>query len=239
MYKIGICDSNEEFCWKAEEYLIDYCMVKKLPITTQVFLTGKELLEFVAKEGPLNLLFLNCRLKDINGIEVGKKIRNHPFNEITQIVYVSSKINYSINCFQVRPIDFLLKPITPNDIKRIIDTYCQLFIQNKTHFEYKCKKKVCRIDIDYIMYFQSKGKIVHIYTTFGENSFYGKLSDTIEILKDSNFLSIHKSFFVNPDYIAEYHFHEVILTDGTIIPISQSMRNCTKERILQHNATPY
>lgn len=234
MYKIGICDDNEEFCWKIEEYLIDYCNKIKLPIDIQIFTSGKGLIDYFASEGIFDLLFLDIELNDTNGVTIGYELRNDISNERTQIVYVSSKESYAMQLFQTRPMDFLIKPITPQDITNVIDTYCRLFVQTKSYFEYKSKKKAYRIDERSILYFQSVGKVIHLFTSNGENCFYGKLSDVLKQINNEMFCCVHKSFIINTNYVSEYRATEIIMSNGVLIPISYSMRNHVKEHILKN-----
>ena len=220
MYQIAICDDDETFCWRTEEYIKTYCRKHNLKAETQVFNSGITLLEYIERERPFDLLLLDIEMDGLNGVSVGQKLRHKLENEITQIVYVSIKSSYAMELFKVRPMDFLIKPITMDDITHIMDIYCRLFAHSINYFEFKNGKSTCKLDQQHIICLQSKGKVVHI--------------NTIQ-LNSENFYCVHKSFIINWNYVAEYRFDKILLSNGEIIPISQSKRSSVRQHILQNN----
>lgn len=235
MYQIAICDDDETFCWRTEEYIKTYCKKHNLKAETQVFNSGITLLEYIERERPFDLLLLDIEMDGLNGVSVGQKLRHKLENEITQIVYVSIKSSYAMELFKVRPMDVLIKPITMDDITHIMDIYCRLFAHSINYFEFKNGKSTCKLDQQHIICLQSKGKVVHINTIHGTEIFYGKLSDALEQLNSENFYCVHKSFIINWNYVAEYRFDKILLSNGEIIPISQSKRSSVRQHILQNN----
>lgn len=235
MYRIGICDDDETFCWQTEEHIRTYCDKYNLQAETQIFLSGKSLLECYNSEKPFDLLLLDIEMEELNGIAVGQKLRTDLANEITQIVYISSNNSYAMQLFKIRPMDFLIKPVTETDIEQMMNTYCQLFVQNTNYFEYKNGKNICRINQKHILYFQSEGRVIHMYTINGTEMFYGKLSNVLNELNPRTFCCVHKSFVINWNYVAEYRLDKIILSNGVVIPISQSKRSSVREQILLNN----
>lgn len=48
----------------------------------------------------------------MNGVKIGKKIRDGMQNETIQLVYISAAEGYAMELFEVRPFDLLIKPIS-------------------------------------------------------------------------------------------------------------------------------
>lgn len=240
MYRIGICDDDAIFCAQIERYLNEYGHKKKINIDIEVFLSGEDYLRYMEKEPPLDLIFLDIELGGINGILVGQEIRTQLENEVTQIIYVSSKESYAMQLFHNRPMDFFVKPIKREDVEKIMYEYKRLFHCQKVFFEYHIGKTMYRVADDSIMYFQCDGKKIHIVTNRNqEQEFYGKMADVEKQINSDKFCVIHKSFIVNINYVAEFHVNEVVMTTGITIPISQSFRKQVKERILELNMRRY
>lgn len=126
MYRIGICDDDLIFCGQIEQYLFDCCPNFNMQMEIIIFVQGTELLSNIAAEGPFDLLFLDIELLDIDGVNIGKILRSDIANEVTQIVYVSSQMDYALQLFQIRPMDFLLKPVKCVDIEKIVRLYHRL-----------------------------------------------------------------------------------------------------------------
>lgn len=238
MYRIGICDDDIPFCRQIEEYIISYCTQHNINTTIDLFHSGEQLLASVQISGPFDLIFLDIDFKDnMNGIFVGKNIRNDLLSVNTQIVYISSFTEYAMQLFQIRPMDFLQKPVQESDMIRVLNTYTNLYIQKNRFFEYQIGKTTHQVRELYIRYLQSEGRIIHIHTLYGMDTFYEKLSTVMQRLEKDLFCCVHKSFIINWNYVAEYHNHILILNDGTKIPISQSKRRMIKEHIIKNSFT--
>lgn len=236
MYRIGICDDDYLFCSQIEQYLEEYAQQEEIELQLEVFLSGEDYLKYMEKETALDLLFLDIELKKLNGIMVGRIIRAELVNEVTQIIYISSKEKYAMQLFQNRPMDFLIKPIKREDIRKIMCKYRKLFSERELFFEYHFGKSSYWINKSEIMFFQCSGKKVRIITNKKEErEFYGRMSDIERQLKEKCFLTIHKSYIVNINYISEFHTNEVIMIDGMNIPISQSLRKKVRQQVLELN----
>lgn len=235
MHKIGICDDDEIFCAELEQQIIDYCQEIHLVIETTVFTTGEELLKYISDTEKLDLLFLDIRLQKLTGYEIGNRLRDTPGNETMQIVYVSIEADYAMKLFESRPLNFLIKPIKPEQLHGVLEEYKRLFDKNKTFFLYHARKQEHHIDASRILYLESTGRTIDIVTLHGKESYRGKLSETLSQLDTTTFCTVHKSYIVNLNYIDAYHFKDIVMTDGTTIPISQSKRIEIKQVMLDRN----
>lgn len=235
MHKIGICDDDENFCADLEQRIIDYCKEISLTIETSVFSTGEELLKCIADNEKLDLLFLDICLQKTLGYEIGNKLRNNSDNEAMQIVYVSIEADYAMKLFESRPLNFLIKPIESQQLHAVLKEYKRLFDRDKSFFLYHARKQEHHIDANRIIYLESAGKMIDIVTENGRESYRGKLSETLSQLDTTTFCTVHKSYIVNLNYIDAYHFKNVVMSNGTTIPISQSRRMEIRQIMLNRN----
>lgn len=232
MYHIGICDDDEAFCWQTEAYINTYCKQFCIQVETQIFTSGQKLLEYIDVEKPFDILLLDIEMDELNGISIGQILLEKAITDSTQIVYVSAISGYSMQLFQVRPMDFLIKPITMHDISHVIQTYCKYYDNTIHFFEYKSGKSIYKVNQKHIILLQSNGKSINVVTVNGQNSFYGKLSNCLEQLNPETFFSTHKSYVINWNHIAEYRTNNILLSNGFVVPISPSKRDLVKERIM-------
>lgn len=132
MYMIAICDDDVAACAEIERHLLAYARTENVQLEAEVFLGGKELSERLKKPGiHFQLLFLDIELGDTDGITVGNMLREELANERTQIVFISHRQEYAIQLFQVRPMDFLVKPISYERICSIMKLYERLHPEKK------------------------------------------------------------------------------------------------------------
>lgn len=234
MYRIGICDDEMETCFQIEHDLLNYGENKNIVIDTEVFSNGEELCGCLTDKERFDLIFLDIELGKMNGVEVGHVIREQMNDNETQVIFISSKENYALQLFQIRPFDFLVKPIRYENIERVMNTYIRLFDTEKYFFEYKVGKQTERMNVKEIIYFRSNAKKIEMTTVNGQYEFYGKMNNVEKQLDGTKFWRVHKSYIVNCDYILAYKSSEISLTHGNdVVPISQAYRESVKEKIMQ------
>ena len=112
MYNIGICDDGENICASIENMILQYAEEKKIKTDIKLWYSGEGLCNFLKQGGHLDILFLDIELFELTGIEVGSFIRNKMEDRGMQIIYISGKSSYAQKLFKTQPMDFLVKPIT-------------------------------------------------------------------------------------------------------------------------------
>jgi DNA-binding LytR/AlgR family response regulator len=236
MYSIGICDDGENVCTSIENMVLRYAEEKKIRIDTNIWYTGEGLRDFLAEGSQIDILFLDIELFKMTGIEVGKYIRNKLDNLGMQIIYISGKPSYAQQLFKTQPLDFLIKPISQIQIDNALDTAIRIIKRKNIKFEFKNGKDYYYIPMGDIIYFVSEGRKVKIMTSKATYEFYGRLNEVKKMLS-KDFISIHKSYIVNREYIFRYTYETVELVNGTILTISPKNRKSIRENLLKEENT--
>lgn len=96
MFSIAICDDQNAICSEIETILLEYQKLTMQEIQIEVFYSAEKLNTFMEYEHNFDLIFLDIEMEGLNGLELGRKIREEMDNQITQIVYVSGKESYFI-----------------------------------------------------------------------------------------------------------------------------------------------
>lgn len=219
MYNIAVCDDEEVLCNSFEKILADYIKAKK--ISLECFYSGEELIEHLRRGENFDLIFLDIELRLMNGVEVGKIIRDELENDNIQIVYISAKQKYAMELFEIRPMNFLVKPIASDSILRTIEKAMKLTGINRTCFELKQGKQVIRIPYGSIIYFESNNRKIVIHTDQGKHEMYGKLN-AIEEQAPASYIRVHQSFLVNGAKISRWNSDAVYVCTNRALPISKS-----------------
>ncbi len=224
MFHIAICDDEAIICSEIEQVIINYRKVSLNEIDVEVFTSGEELCYFLRKGEEFDLIFLDIELKRINGVEVGKIIRDKMRNEIVQIVYISGKDNYYLELFEVRPMHFLHKPIDPDKIIKDIEKAMELAGRLNHIFSYKQNHNTYKIAVKNILYLEAENRQVKMMTTQSQINFYGNLEEIFREVEKYHFLYIHKSYLVNYAHVIVFGHKELTMSNGTTLPISQQRR---------------
>lgn len=99
------------------------------------------------------------------------------------------------------------------------------------------------IPVSKIYYFESCGRKIIIHFSNGQKcekyEYYGKMQELIDNKCLTNFVLIHKSFFVNIFHILSYSYEEITVTDGAILTVSKPNRKEVRRRILECSADKF
>lgn len=231
LIRIAICDDEIGTCSEIENMILNYARLQALQIDTEVFYSGEALFKAIEDKDDYELVFLDIQLLQLDGVEVGKRIREQLGNEKISIVYISSKETYAMSLFQIRPLDFLIKPITQKSVNETVGKYIRLNNLRKKDFFFHIGKSIQRLCLDEIYYFACNGKKIEIYTAAGVTAFYGTMQEVVKQVEGKGFWTIHKSYIVNSSYVSVYQYDAVQMTDGTVLPISQKYRKLMKSRL--------
>ncbi|HHZ02771.1 MAG TPA: response regulator transcription factor [Tissierellia bacterium] len=233
MFKIAICDDENVICQQLNNILMDIGVKTGEEFIIHEFNSGEDLYNFLLTGNRCELIFLDIELREINGVEVGKKIREELDDETTQIVYISGKESYAMELFAVRPLNFLIKPLKAEKIEQVLKTARKIMHCSNPFFEYRIGNVNFNVLLKDVLYFESRGRKVRIITRDDEIEYYGKLSEVEEKLKNEDFFFIHKSFLINYNHVIEYGYDYVKMSNKEQLSISQNNRKAVREKLLK------
>ncbi len=172
-----------------------------------------------------NLMILDIEFlaENINGVNLGEYVRETLLDDLSFIIYISSKTQYAMDLFKIRPFDFLTKPIDTERLKN--DLLKIVFFSNiqAETFKIKSKKHVITVSLSSILYFQATNHTIQMVCNNGKTYEYpGRLKDVKEELAEKNFFCPHNSYVVNYSSVIVWARNELILSNNDSIPISRS-----------------
>ena len=196
MNNIAVCDDIPQICEQISTYIQEYCEENDEKLCVYKANDAKMLYEIMKKE-KIELLFLDIELPDINGVEIGNYIRKTMQDDDMQIVYISGKQDYFRELFDIRPMNFLDKPFTKEDIYKQIKEAVRLGKKTSPAFSYKVGQDTFFQKIKDIIYFEIVGKKTKMVTTSSEAEFYENMDEIEKQLGQFYFVQVHKSFLIN------------------------------------------
>lgn len=210
-YKIAICDDESVHIEKIRTILSDY--------ETDNYLNPTDLLDAVSSGVRYDVLFLDIVMPRIDGISLARELRE--FDEDMLIVFITSKIEYMQTGYEVRAFRYLLKDQIDEGLPKIWDDIIkELFDRQDAYFSYEFERKVYRLPIRDILYFESNLRRIVVHTKASKNAaLYGKLDDIS--VKYSSFIRVHKSYLINRRYIRMISAGTVVLSNGEVLPVSR------------------
>ena len=230
MIKIAICDDDAEELKEIVSFVSKYVKELDLPFKISTFSEGQDLIENIKsyKEN-FDIVFLDVYMKFSNGLDIAKKIRE--FDKECKIIFITSSKEHAVDSYEVRALYYILKPINEEKLRAAVKIAIESLNKDDKQVMIKNKKGSYRILYKDILYAESKARVVNIHLKSGEIiSFYSKLMDFFQSLKDERFLKCHKSFVVNMDYIMKEENNYIFMDSETAIPISGTNITVIKEK---------
>ena len=192
-------------------------------------------------EQPVDLLFLDIQMPELNGLELSKMLP-----ESTRIVFTTAFNQYAVDGFRVNALDYLLKPISYADFLEAGNKAMQWFLllkQNEPTTEARDEKeptsifvkseyKLLQINLDDIRYIEGLKDYVKIYTEQSPHPILSLMNmKAIEqMLPSSRFIRVHRSFIVQKGKIREIERNRIVFGD-VYIPIGDSYKQAFQDFI--------
>lgn len=237
-YKVAICDDEICTCKNLEEMLRKAFMSVGVSANIDVFYSGEKIVQYLKYGNTYDFIFLDIELYELNGVDVGKYIRNGQNNIETQIVFISSKTSYAMELFAVQPLDFIVKPISEKSVLNAINKGMRYLGNSDQFFSYQFQKETKRINCSDIIYFKSELRTVVIVTTSGEEVFYSRIATLKDELPDY-FVQIHQSYIINLYKVKSFKINEIIMINNEHVPVSRKykslLRTKTLSKMIQEN----
>ena len=232
MIHIAICDDEKQICTALEAALEKILSKLNIKYEIDIFSSGERLLQ-MQDMARYSLIFLDICFAEskTNGVAVGKHIRGTLDLQGVSIVYISWEKEYSLQLHEIRPLNFLIKPLEYEKIEQTVTNHLKLSKLLADDFVYKIRHDTFRAKVKDIVYFESSKRKLTMYLSGGKKEvFYATLKDIYQQqLQKFDFLLIHASFAVNCSYISAFLRDSVTLTTGETLPISKMKKSEAEE----------
>ena len=235
MVYVAICDDETKIGAELERTLIDIFDQLKVECEIDVFFAGDELRRKMETETHYDLIFLDVEFArgEINGVEVGRLIRDVHHNYMVSIVYISWEKKYAMQLFELRPMDFLIKPLDHEKVEQTVRTYLKIAGFWSGEFTYKKGHNTRKVQAKNIIYLESSDRKLILHLADGrKEEFYGSIKSAYEEqLKRFDFLFIHASYVINYDYVAAVKYNQLFLAESQVpLPISPGRKSEVRGR---------
>lgn len=218
--KIAICDDNELSAKLVYDTILRHPSYAGASI--DIYTTSTDLENAVKKSNNYDIYFLDIEMPKLNGIELGKFIKNkYPK---TFLVFVTSFPQYAIEAYDCEAFNYLLKPLDEGKTTDILNRLYNRYKRMHIYHNIKVKTENLRVLIKDIYYVECCNKHVIYYTKDKDYDTVGNISDAYEALKEYGFQQVHQGYIVNMDKISHFDKYAVILIDGRSVQISVRKR---------------
>jgi two-component system LytT family response regulator len=200
--------------------------------------------ELISATNP-DLVFSDIQLSATEtGFDLIERFPNANF----KLIFVTAFNDYAIKAFKYNAIDYLLKPVDPDELGEAIDRAIIQLSNNDSQVQlssllnmmnntkstpkkilFKTVDQIRAVDVQDIVRFESDNNYTTVHLIDGKNIVVSKpIKDYTEILEDRNFFRPHQSHLINLNCFELYEKQDggyIKLKDGTSIPVSKRKKN--------------
>ena len=146
----------------------------------------------------IDLLFLDIKMPDISGIDFYRSLNHKP-----EVIFTTAYSEYAINGFELKAMDYLLKPISfekfitaCNRVKELIALRNQ--VREKDYFFINVSHKMHKILFDDILYLEGYKDYTKLHLSSASNPLLilHNLKYFEDLLDKNDFSRIHRSYIV-------------------------------------------
>lgn len=217
MLSIAVCDDAALECFRLSNKIKEILDEMKIPVAVHQFCSGISLLE---ESAGFDIIFLDIMMARLDGMKTARLFRQKNFEGI--LIFVSSSREYVWDAYDVEAFYYLLKPVKKPKLKTVLQRALRKIQKNPQEYILICKERQQKkIFLDDIYYFEIKGRIINLYGTNGEFTYYERIQTLENRLQNKGFFRCHKSYLINLKYVSSYNRQEILLDNGEKIMIAR------------------
>ena len=190
-----------------------------------------------------DLVFLDIAMPRMNGFEMLQHLSFRDFS----LIFTTAYDEYAIRAFKVDAVDYLLKPIGPDELIKAVDKVRKI-MESARHFNqidtilqqmgamgHQKRKlalpiegRLAMLEYDIIIYCESDGNYTILHLNGEKDLMVSRtLKDIENMLPHPPFLRIHNSYVININHVTQYirgDGGDVILTNNIQLRVARSRK---------------
>lgn len=239
MFRIALCDDNEQFIKFENEIIQDYFLSSGENCSIDSYNCGADLLKDENKLANYNLILLDCEMPGISGLEAAEVIRKKGIN--VPIAFSTNYYDFTIKGYHYGLVRYLVKT---EDSFRDNIVECIKYVRSiKKENEY-LSIKVNGVMQTYkqsdIVWITSDKHYIILYIKNGEDESWRcseiKVRMKIEDITDnlsSAFMRVHLRNIVNMNYVVEFSSYFVVINISSKDKKNVSMTIRNKQKLMK------
>ncbi len=205
--------------------------------------TADETIDLVRTAAP-DLLFLDIRMPGLDGFGIVDKLASLEGCSIPPIIFTTAYDNYAIRAFDIRAVDYLLKPFSADRLHSAMQRAREQIDSarrngangeashkngkhHSTRMVFKSRGRILFLPVSDIRWIAAEENYVRICTGSETHLLRETMAHVEERLDPQMFLRVHRSAIVNLQYVREVRTtpqseFSVILVNGQKVSMSRS-----------------
>lgn len=209
----AIVEDNKESAKELKNFLLRYGESKGVQFNVRLFCDPLSFFEEYRPE--FTLLFLDINMPYMNGMEMAKRLRK--IDNQVDIVFVTSLARYATEGYKVGAKDFLIKPVTYEDIRMTLDRLLPMLKpMDVKELVLKNLDGYVRLNMMDVRYVETYEHRLFYHTVNHTVDVWGTLATAEKQLPEDIFVKCGASYLINLHYVTAILGDEVVLGEDRI-----------------------
>ena len=228
MITAAIVDDDPNIRETLQAALITDTQKRRIPVQLSVCASGSEFLTLPQEKW--DLVLMDVEMPGQNGIETARQLRR--VNDRAAIIFITNYIQYALEGYEVQAFRYLLKPIDAAQFEQVVGTALDEIHHRQTaYLQLKGRSEIIRLAIDELIYAETERGHLLLYTPGKVLECYSTMEKLEQELKQEAFFRCHSSFLVALEAVRQIEKQDVVLKDGTRVPVSKNRKKGMKQAL--------
>ncbi len=219
-FRIAICDDDPSQLENLSKKLSLYAEAQHVRFLIKTYTSAEAFLFEFEENRNVDLLLLDIEMCEMNGIELAKRVRTE--NETIQIIFITGYPDYMNQGYDVDALHYLLKPVSTDKLFEVCDRFMKAVETQPRFFLFSVGKEVVRIYEKELFYGEAQGHYIILHTKQDELKLRMTMPE-LEKQLGEGFFRASRSFIVNLRYVTRITKTDIILENGTAVPLSKGL----------------
>lgn len=208
--RILICDDDKDITIQLHKYVMDFFKSRKLQSPEiQCYSSGKTML---SDAGSKDIVFLDIEMPGLNGIYVGRELKEK--NKNTIIFIITSYVEYLDDAMRFHVFRYLSKPLDKQRLFRNMKDAIQLYNSTSVKIPIETKDGIYTCTASEIILIEAMARTITIHTLGRELITRQSMEHWSKALDMPCFFRSHRSFIINMKYVADFDHSLIHLYDN-------------------------
>lgn len=193
-----------------------------------------------------DVVFLDVRMPELDGLELARALKS--LESPPEVVFVTAFESYAVSAFELRAIDYLMKPVAPERVEEALDRVASAAAEagpdagqpeDDAHERSEIAPEdyvvavsnvsnggTQRIPTESILYLKAYGDYIRVFADSGRYLIRGRLVATEDRLRARGFLRVHRQYLANIRRVVEVQpvpngTALLRLEDQSVVPVAR------------------
>lgn len=230
-YRIAICDDEQNQIEYITSIVASWSAHEGHGCEIRTFASAEAFLFEYEEDKAYDILLLDVEMKNINGIELAKRIRKD--NNRAEIIFITSHFEFVGEGYEVDALHYLIKPISADKLTQVLTKAAEKLSVEPPSVVISCEGETVKLYEADILYVESFLHYIVIHTKDNEY----KIKENISVFENKVsdvFYRIHRSYLVSLKYITRISRTSVNI-GNTELPLSRGKYDNINRAFIEHN----